>query len=159
MTGIKARNPSDVQDGQNVNPHTDNAPLPCPFCGGPARTFRYNGTTQAQCASNEQDYCAGIECFAPVALWNRRAPNAETNALLADIVEAHGNTDAAIDDYNAMKAERDALQAENVRLRAALLAFRGYGCPACGGDCASANPPVSLCIMKEADAALNKEGA
>jgi hypothetical protein len=49
----------------------------CPFCGGPARTFRYNGAAQAQCAKVEQDYCAGIECFAPVALWNRRAPNAE----------------------------------------------------------------------------------
>jgi len=27
--------------------------------------------------------------------------------------------------------------------------WEGYGCPDCGGDCASANPPISLCIMRE----------
>lgn len=27
--------------------------------------------------------------------------------------------------------------------------WQSYGCPDCGGDCASANPPVSCCIMRE----------
>ena len=27
--------------------------------------------------------------------------------------------------------------------------WQSYGCPDCGGDCASANPPVSMCIMRE----------
>lgn len=46
--------------------------LPCPFCGGEARTYRYNGTTQATCAGNYTD-CAGTDVSAPVAMWNRRA--------------------------------------------------------------------------------------
>ena len=45
---------------------------PCPFCGGEARTYRYNGTTQATCAGNHTD-CAGTDVSAPVAMWNRRA--------------------------------------------------------------------------------------
>jgi len=39
-------------------------------------------------------------------------------------------------------------------LREALRAFQSYGCPVCGGDCSAANPPVSLCPMQEAEAAL-----
>ena len=39
-------------------------------------------------------------------------------------------------------------------LREALETFQSYGCPACGGDCASANPPVYCCPMQEARAAL-----
>jgi hypothetical protein len=34
--------------------------------------------------------------------------------------------------------------------------FVSYGCPACGGDCASANPPVSLCPMQSSRAVLAK---
>lgn len=45
--------------------------LPCPFCGGPARTFRLNGTEQATCAASVVD-CAGSDVSAPVAMWNRR---------------------------------------------------------------------------------------
>lgn len=47
------------------------APLPCPFCGGQARTYRYDGTTQAVCAAKYVE-CAGSTCDAPVAMWNRR---------------------------------------------------------------------------------------
>lgn len=39
-------------------------------------------------------------------------------------------------------------------LREALETFQSYGCPACGGDCASANPPVYCCPLQEARAAL-----
>ena len=42
------------------------------------------------------------------------------------------------------------------RLVAALRSFRGFGCPICGGDCASANPPVSNCPMQAAAAALKE---
>ena len=49
--------------------------LPCPFCGGPARTFQYNGTAQASCAALHTE-CAGTDVIAPVAMWNRRALSA-----------------------------------------------------------------------------------
>lgn len=39
-------------------------------------------------------------------------------------------------------------------LRVALERWEAYGCPDCGGDCASANPPVSCCIMRETHDAL-----
>lgn len=38
----------------------------------------------------------------------------------------------------------------------ALVALRGYGCPVCNGDCASANPTVVGCPMQQASAALAK---
>lgn len=38
--------------------------------------------------------------------------------------------------------------------REALRRWQRYGCPDCGGDCASANPPVACCIMQETRAAL-----
>lgn len=44
----------------------------CPFCGGQARTFSMNGTTQATCAGKFTE-CAGFDVSAPVAMWNRRA--------------------------------------------------------------------------------------
>jgi rubrerythrin len=46
------------------------------------------------------------------------------------------------------------LEAQIVKLREALEDFVSYGCPACGGDCASANPPVALCPMQNARAVL-----
>jgi hypothetical protein len=56
--------------------------LPCPFCGGPARTYRYNGTMQATCARTYIE-CAGARDDAPVAMmWNRRAPAADAIAAL-----------------------------------------------------------------------------
>ena len=36
----------------------------------------------------------------------------------------------------------------------ALRRWESYGCPDCGSDCGSANPPVSCCIMQETRAAL-----
>jgi len=45
---------------------------PCPFCGHPAKTLRYNGATQVTCASPMTE-CAGFDVVAPVAMWNRRA--------------------------------------------------------------------------------------
>ena len=43
---------------------------------------------------------------------------------------------------------------EREKLREALLIFQNHGFPMCGGDCGSANPPVSSCPMQEARAAL-----
>jgi hypothetical protein len=39
-------------------------------------------------------------------------------------------------------------------LLAALKRWEHYGCPDCGGDCSSANPPVACCIMQETRAAI-----
>lgn len=36
----------------------------------------------------------------------------------------------------------------------ALKRFHEYGCPDCGGDCSSANPPIALCIMRQAHDAI-----
>lgn len=47
-----------------------------------------------------------------------------------------------------------ALTAEVDRLREALKRWQYSGCPDCGGDCGSANPPVMCCIMEETRAAL-----
>ena len=52
----------------------------CPFCGGKARTFPYNGTAQAGCADTYTN-CAGADVFAPLAMWNTRAPLAAAPAL------------------------------------------------------------------------------
>lgn len=41
-------------------------------------------------------------------------------------------------------------------LLAALEMMRGWGCPACCGDCASANPPVTSCPMTIVGAAIAK---
>lgn len=40
-------------------------------------------------------------------------------------------------------------------LEAALRFFQSFGCPVCHGDCSSANPPVSICPMKEAEQVLS----
>lgn len=60
--------------------------------------------------------------------------------------------------YEAAVNERAAAPStaagEREKLREALLIFQNHGCPMCGGDCGSANPPVSSCPMQEARAAL-----
>lgn len=53
--------------------------LPCPFCGGEARTFEYDGANQATCGGKHID-CAGTDVVAPVAMWNRRTPAPEGEA-------------------------------------------------------------------------------
>ncbi len=58
-----------------ISPLDEKGLLPCPFCGGPARTFQYNGTAQASCAALHTE-CAGTDVVAPVAMWNRRALSA-----------------------------------------------------------------------------------
>ena len=49
-----------------------------------------------------------------------------------------------------------AADAEIERLRAALRRWQQSGCPDCGGDCSSANPPVACCIVQETRAALEE---
>lgn len=56
--------------------------------------------------------------------------------------------------HAAAAAEIARLRAEVAALREALRRWQHYGCPDCGGDCGSANPPVSCCIMQETQAAL-----
>jgi hypothetical protein len=54
----------------------------------------------------------------------------------------------------SMQDERDAALARAERAEAVLRRWQHYGCPDCGGDCGSANPPVLCCIMQETHAAL-----
>jgi hypothetical protein len=61
--------------------------LNCPFCGGPARTFQYNGTTQATCAASHIE-CAGSDVCAPVGMWNRRS--SDEQAEVVGWVDWHG---------------------------------------------------------------------
>jgi len=51
----------------------------CPFCGGEARTFEYDGANQATCGGKHID-CAGTDVVAPVAMWNHRTPAPEGEA-------------------------------------------------------------------------------
>ena len=37
----------------------------------------------------------------------------------------------------------------NTDVKALLQRWQSEGCPDCSGDCGSANPPVSMCIMQE----------
>ncbi|NGQ91495.1 hypothetical protein G5V65_11360 [Rhodobacter sp. HX-7-19] len=59
-------------------------------------------------------------------------------------------------DHEAAETALAASQARVAKLVAALKRWEHSGCPDCGGDCASANPPVSLCIMRETRAAITE---
>ena len=58
--------------------------LPCPFCGGPARLFPFNGCAQATCAKEPND-CAGADGYSPVAMWNRRPAPTEADTSLQKV--------------------------------------------------------------------------
>jgi len=58
--------------------------------------------------------------------------------------------------FAAMRPHFARFAAQNARMREALSRWQSYGCPDCGADCASANPPVSCCIMRETRDALGK---
>lgn len=55
----------------------------------------------------------------------------------------------------ALRNAAPAMIAELKALRRALEYLNSFGCPKCGGDCSSANPPVMMCPMLEAKAALH----
>lgn len=85
--------------------------------------------------------------------------------LLARIHRDGGHYEA---DHGAVKAAEDAdkivanlyaAEADKARLSEALRTFESYGCPVCGGDCASANPPVMFCPMQAARVALSGSGS
>ena len=54
--------------------------LPCPFCGGEARLIRLRGCLSAKCAGDFTE-CAGATDYVRVALWNRRTPAPEGEAV------------------------------------------------------------------------------
>jgi hypothetical protein len=64
-------------------------------------------------------------------------------------------TERVLCDKAADEIER--LRARETRLRETLRRWQHYGCPDCGYDCSAANPPVSLCIMRETRADLGEE--
>lgn len=72
---------------------------------------------------------------ASAALWQEKATN-DTAAI------------------SHLLARAEAAEASMKILRAAVARWQSYGCPDCGGDCASANPPVACCIMQETSIAL-----
>lgn len=107
-------------------------PLPCPFCGGPPRTFQYDGATQVSC-SNTHPNCAGTDVVAPIVMWNRRATptalaspsgvealaalRAELDGLLttwAESRERHLKAEAEAADLRARLAAAEALVARLV---------------------------------------------
>lgn len=51
----------------------------------------------------------------------------------------------------------EALEGKVGRLREVLSRWQYSGCPHCSGDCGSANPPVTSCIMEETRAALGEK--
>ena len=81
--------------------------LPCPFCGGMARTFDYNGTAQATCAGDFTE-CAGADGYSPVAMWNRRTHPPQPDALPGDLRERV----ARLIDPSAFLFSRDELDAK-----------------------------------------------
>ena len=80
---------------------------------------------------------------------------AENAALRAQLQAARQNNRNVQNarEFEFQRAEK--LRANNDRLRGSLMRWQSYGCPDCHGDCGSANPPVSCCIMQETRAALD----
>ena len=64
---------------------------------------------------------------------------------------------AAADEIVRLRAEVARKDAEVAKRDAALRRWENSGCPDCGGDCSSANPPVACCIIQETRAALTTQ--
>lgn len=56
-------------------------------------------------------------------------------------------------DRAGLVAEIERLREVAITLHGALAAHTCYGCPACHGDCSSANPPMMFCPTAQARAA------
>ena len=65
--------------------------------------------------------------------------------------------DGALDTLAWQRREIDRLKGDVERLRRVLARWQYSGCPNCSGDCGSANPPVTSCIMDETRAALGEK--
>lgn len=78
----------------------------------------------------------------------------EVGALWPLVSEVSGNLAAARNLFRNEVVAHNRTKAERDRMREALERWQHYGCPDCGGDCASANPPIACCIMRETHEAL-----
>ena len=82
---------------------------------------------------------------------NQHGPN-EWLTRAANEIELLRNVNHIVSGINDVQAAKVA------KLKAALKRWMQSGCPDCGGDCASAIPEVSSCIVRDTRAALNEEG-
>lgn len=87
------------------------------------------------------------------ALEREVAENKRRNAELEREIDGLRNS------YWEERKAHLAAEADKARLSEALRTFESYGCPVCGGDCASANPPVMFCPMQAARVALSDSGS
>lgn len=96
---------------------------------------------------------------------------AATNAQIKEIFERNertvrsdrrkktvGKAELWVTELDALLERIRTAEADKARLSEALRTFESYGCPVCGGDCASANPPVMFCPMQAARVALSGSG-
>lgn len=84
------------------------------------------------------------------------------NQLAALIAERDGKAQEAwqaLDMWKRAASERDAARAQAKQAQTVLARWQHYGCPDCGGDCGSANPPVTYCLMRQTCDALAERGA
>jgi predicted S18 family serine protease len=82
------------------------------------------------------------------------ALQARADRLSDRIAELEAERDRHIGRANDQEDRADRLSAMLKEAVEALRRWLNSGCPDCGGDCASANPPVALCIMQDTSALL-----
>ena len=90
-----------------------------------------------------RDACAAFEDAADPELPKFENVNAGDQAATAVIAA----------DRAGLVAEIERLREVAIALHGALAAHTCYGCPACHGDCSSANPPMMFCPTAQAQAA------
>ena len=95
---------------------------------------------------------------------NAVAPRPQPSELVGDLTDKLG-PDTDFDEHGftikrgnlrKLLAQLAKLQADGDKLADGVRAAIEFGCPVCGGDCASANPPVSACPIRDWTQALTE---